>query len=71
MQNPATNRWTKAAVIATDLGDLDRRVPFAMQQAARTGARSIPLHVIDAEEALTADLTGMPYYDRGTVEETG
>lgn len=45
-------------------------MPFAMQQAARTGARLILLHVIDAAEALTADLTGMPYYDPGSVEES-
>jgi nucleotide-binding universal stress UspA family protein len=72
MQDPATNRWTKPSVIlvATDLGDLDRLMPFAMQQAARTGARLILLHVIDAAEALTADLTGMPYYDPGSVEES-
>jgi len=41
-----------------------------MQQAARAGARLILLHVIDAAEALTADLTGMPYYDPGSIVES-
>ena len=50
MQDQAANRWTNpyAILVATDLCDLDRLMPFAMQQAARTGARLILLRVIDA-----------------------
>jgi nucleotide-binding universal stress UspA family protein len=59
------NRWADPAVIlvATDLSDLDRLMPFAVGEAEQTGARIILLHVIAGAEALTADATGMPYYD--------
>ena len=72
MQDAPINRWTHPSVIlvATDLGDLDRLMPFAMGQAARTGARLILLHVIAPAEAITADMAGMPYYDPGSVEES-
>lgn len=57
--------WSHPAVIlvATDLSDLDRLMPFAVEQAAQTGARLILLHVIALSEAITADIAGMPYYD--------
>ena len=37
MQDADANRWTQPAVIlvAADLGDLDRLIPFAMEQAKR------------------------------------
>jgi nucleotide-binding universal stress UspA family protein len=60
-------RWTHPATIlvATDLSDLDHLMPFAMDQAAQTGARLILLHVLPTSEAITADASGMPYYDTG------
>ena len=65
MPEPASDRWSHPAAIlvATDIGDLDRLLPFAFEQAAETGARLILLHVIALSEALTADIAGMPYYD--------
>ena len=62
MPDSGTERWTHPSVIlvATDLSDLDRLMPFAMHQALQTGARLILLHVIAATEALAADLAGMP-----------
>jgi len=74
MQSAGSNRWTNPSVIlvATDLSDLDRLMPFAMGQAACTGARLILLHVIAPTEALAADLAGMPYYDpAGVLESAG
>jgi nucleotide-binding universal stress UspA family protein len=74
MQDAIRSRWTHPSVIlvATDLSDLDRLMPFAMEQALQTGARLIFLHVIAANEALTADLAGMPYYDpAGVLESAG
>jgi nucleotide-binding universal stress UspA family protein len=58
-------RWTHPAVIlvASDLSDLDRLMPFAVEQASQTGARLILLHVIASSAALTVDAVGMPYYD--------
>lgn len=58
-------RWADPAVIlvATDLSDLDRLLPFAIAEGEHTGARIILLHVISGTEALTADAAGMPYYD--------
>ncbi len=71
MPEPGTNRWThpKVILVATDLTDLDRLMPFAIEQAADTGARLILLHVIAMSKAMAADAVGMPYYDpSGAVE---
>jgi nucleotide-binding universal stress UspA family protein len=67
MPESGNNRWTDPAVIlvATDLSDLDRLVPFALEQAKSTGARLVLLHVLSAGKAVAADATGMPYYDPG------
>jgi nucleotide-binding universal stress UspA family protein len=65
MPDSEPNRWThpNAILVATDLGDLDRLLPFALEQAAQSGARLILLHVIALSEAIAADISGMPYYD--------
>ena len=65
MAEAAPERWSHPAAIlvATDLSDLDRLMPFALAQAAQTGARLILLHVIALTEAISADMAGMPYYD--------
>jgi nucleotide-binding universal stress UspA family protein len=66
-----SNRWARPAVIlvATDLSDLDRLMPFAFEQAAQTGARLILLHAIATAAAMAVDAIGMPYYDpAGTIE---
>jgi nucleotide-binding universal stress UspA family protein len=59
------NEWVNPGVIlvATDLSDLDRLMPFAMEQAKETGARLLLLHVLGAGGSLSADPAGMPYYD--------
>ncbi|HEY6488607.1 MAG: universal stress protein [Terracidiphilus sp.] len=60
-----TAQWTHPSVIlvATDLNDLDRLMPFAFEQAGETGARLILLHVLTAGEGINVDAGGMPYYD--------
>lgn len=65
MRDPGANRWAHPSVVlvATDLTDLDRLMPFALDQGIDTGARLILLHVISGAESLTADATGMPFYD--------
>jgi nucleotide-binding universal stress UspA family protein len=65
MANSGNNRWVHPAVIlvATDLSDLDRLMPFALEQAAQTGARLILLHAIASSAAMSVDAVGMPYYD--------
>jgi len=65
MSNVAENKWAHPAVIllATDLSDLERTMPFAIEQATATGAKLEVLHVIAASEAMNADATGHPYYD--------
>lgn len=62
---PQTDRWVRPGVIlvATDLTDLDRLMPFALEQAAETGARLILLHVLASGAAMSMDVVGMPYYD--------
>ena len=59
------DRWTHPAVIlvATDLSDLDRLMPFALDQARESGARLILLHAIATAQAMSVDAVGMPYYD--------
>ena len=58
-------RWIHPAAIlvATDLSDLDRLMPFAFEQASEAGARLILLHVLASTAAISADAAGMPYYD--------
>ena len=65
MRESDPHRWTHPATIlvATDLSDLDHLMPFALEQAAETGARLILLHVLSASASITADAAGMPYYD--------
>ena len=65
MPDPINHRWAHPAVIlvATDLSDLDRLMPFALQQASETGARFVLIHVLASSAALSADAAGMPYYD--------
>ena len=59
------DRWPHPAVIlvATDLNDLDRLMPFAFDQAAETGAHLILLHVIASGTGMAVDASGLPYYD--------
>jgi len=65
LADSGTDRWTHPAVIlvATDLSDLDRLMPFAFKQAEETGARLILLHVLAAGTGMAVDAVGMPYYD--------
>jgi len=59
------DRWANPSVllVATDLSDLDRLMPFALEQAVETKARLILLHVLTPAIPLSTDPAGMPYYD--------
>ncbi len=50
-------------LVATDLSDLHRIGPFAIQMAEKTGARLELLHILQFGE-FTTDAAGIPYYDR-------
>ncbi|HEY1579610.1 MAG TPA: universal stress protein [Terracidiphilus sp.] len=65
MMDIGPTRWARPSVIlvATDLGDLDHLMSFALQQAQLSQARIILLHVLGAGAGITADPAGMPYYD--------
>jgi len=65
MTDSGASRWTHPAVIlvATDLSDLERLMPFALDQARQSGARLILLHAIATAAAMSVDAVGMPYYD--------
>ena len=65
MPHPAPSRWARPSVIlvATDLSDLDRLMPFALEQAHQSEARIILIHVLGAGAGIAADPVGMPYYD--------
>ena len=65
MPDMGPNRWAHPSVIlvATDLSDLDRLIPFALQQAHESEARLILFHVLGAGAGVAADPVGMPYYD--------
>lgn len=74
MADAITERWTHPAVIlvATDLSDSERLMPFAVQQAEATGAHLLLLHVLATSESMAVDAVGMPYYDpAGAVETAG
>jgi nucleotide-binding universal stress UspA family protein len=67
VMDEATNaRLINPAVIlvATDLSDLHRVMPFAFQMAEKTGARLELLHILQFAGAFTTDAAGMPYYNR-------
>ena len=51
-------------LVATDLSDLYRVMPFAIQMAEKTGARLELLHILQFGSEFTTDAAGMPYYDR-------
>lgn len=53
-----------AILVATDLSDLHRLMPFALQMASETGAQLELLHILPFSAQFNADITGMPYYDR-------
>jgi nucleotide-binding universal stress UspA family protein len=59
------NEWVEPGVIlvATDLSDLDRLMPFAIEQAKETGARLLLLHVLATGAGVNIDPAMMPYYD--------
>ena len=65
MPDPRSNRWALPSLIlvATDLSDLDRLMPFALSQAHQSEARIILFHVLGAGAGIAADPVGMPYYD--------
>jgi nucleotide-binding universal stress UspA family protein len=65
MADAGLSRWAHPSVIlvATDLSDLDRLIPFALQQAHQSNARIILLHVLGPGAGIAADAAGMPYYD--------
>src|SRR5579859_1167286 len=72
MGDQVTERWTHPGVIlvATDLSDTERLMPFAVQQAERSGARLLLLHVLASSESMAVDAVGMPYYDPAGAVET-
>jgi len=65
MRDPGLSRWTHPAVIlvATDLSDLDRLMPFAIQQARDSSSRLILLHVLAVGTVMAVDAGGIPLYD--------
>ncbi len=71
MDHPDLHRWTHPAVIlvATDLNDLGRLMPVAMEQAGESGARLILLHVLATSTVLSTDAAGLPYYNPSCVLE--
>ncbi len=71
MPDSARDLWAHPSVllVATDLSDLDRLMPFALEQAAETGARLILLHVLASGAAMAVDVIGMPYYDPAEARE--
>ena len=74
MPDPVTEHWIRPAVIlvATDLSDTERLMPFAVQQAESTGAHLLLLHALASSESMAVDAVGMPYYDAaGAVETAG
>lgn len=66
------HRWANPRVIlvATDLNDLQRLMPYAIEQASETGARLILMHVLAASAAMGMDAAGMPYNDTTGVVES-
>jgi nucleotide-binding universal stress UspA family protein len=53
-----------AILVATNLSDLHRLMPFAIQMAGETGARVQLLHIVPVSAEFGADANGIPYFDR-------
>ena len=72
MPSPCEKRWAHPEVIlvATDLLDLDRLMPFAVAQAVETESRLILLHVLPPTAGLGTDPVGMPQYDPSAAVES-
>jgi len=72
MRDRVTERWTHPAVIlvATDLTDTERLMPYAVQEAESTGAHLLLLHALATSESMAVDAVGMPYYDPAGALET-
>ncbi|MGA9587447.1 MAG: universal stress protein [Terracidiphilus sp.] len=54
---------TSVILVATDLSDLDRLLPFAFQQAQQSGGRIILLHVLGSAAGTAGDPRDMRYYE--------
>ena len=65
MLEPGSHRWSKPAsiLVATDLGDIDRLFPIALEQARDSRARLFILHVLTATNSVVVDPGGLPYYN--------
>lgn len=65
MPEAALPRRAQPAVIlvATDLADLERLMPYALDQAFRTSAHLILLHALEPSVTLSIDEQGTPLYD--------
>jgi len=58
-----------AILVATDLSDLDRLMPFALGMAAGARARLLLFHALAASASLTVDAAGLPFYDPASALE--
>ena len=65
MPQAAPGRWAcpSAILVATDLNDLDRLMPFAIEQAREYIRAAHSLHVLASSGRMAVDAVGMPYYD--------
>ena len=72
MADPLNSRWIDPAVIlvATDLSDLGRLMPVAIDQARQTHARLLLFHVLAGPSTVLVDLSGRHYYDPCNALET-
>ena len=72
MADSYNSRWIDPAVIlvATDLSDLNRLMPVAIDQASQTHARLILFHVLAGPVTMSVSATGAHYYDPCNALET-
>ncbi len=65
MLNLEKHGWTRPSsiLVATDLADIDRLFPIALDRAVETGARLILLHVLNPANTILLDPNGLPFYD--------
>jgi nucleotide-binding universal stress UspA family protein len=65
MSDHGRHSWSKptSILVATDLGDIDRLFPLALEQAVESGARLFILHVLTSTNSVVVDPGGLPYYN--------
>ncbi len=71
MASSAPHRWShpRTILVATDLHDLARLMPFALYEARQSDGRLVLLHVLSSASVMSTDSAGRPYFEPSGLQE--